>query len=315
MVSADSALYSQGNLFLIKDLKWITRVPLSIKAAQLYVREIPNSELVKTEIEGYKVVEKKSNYGGVEQKWLVVESQERKKSDLKKLEKKVKKDSTKAQEILTSLGREKFTSITEAKTIIKSEQKKLKYHVLQLIELVKTQDNKTQKTIYKAQVSLAKNLEQIEAQSQRAGRFILGTNLLKSQELTTSEIIRKYKEQQAPERGFAFLKDPLFFADSIFLKSPERVETLGMLMSLALLVYTIGQRQLRLNLKTDNKALKNQVGKLTDRPTLRWIFQCFQGIHLVILDGVKQIVNLTDSRTETLSFFSKECQKYYILSG
>ena len=76
---ADSALSSQGNLFLIKDLKWITRVPLSIKAAQLYVREIPNSELVKTEIEGYKVVEKKSNYGGVEQKWLVVESEDRKK--------------------------------------------------------------------------------------------------------------------------------------------------------------------------------------------------------------------------------------------
>ena len=93
------------------------------------------------------------------------------------------------------------------------------------------------------------------------------------------------------------------------------METLGMLMSLALLVYTIGQRQLRLNLKADKKALKNQVGKLTERPTLRWIFQCFQGIHLVILEGVKQIVNLTDSRTETLSFFSKECQKYYILSG
>ena len=169
---ADSALSSQGNLFLIKDLKWITRVPLSIKAAQLYVREIPNSELVKTEIEGYKVVEKKSNYGGVEQKWLVVESEARKKSDLKKLEKKVTKDSAKAQEILTSLVREKFTSVIEAKTIIKSEQKKLKYHNLQLIKLVKTQDNQTQKTIYKAQVSFAKNLEQIEAQCQRAGRFI-----------------------------------------------------------------------------------------------------------------------------------------------
>ena len=54
---------------------------------------------------------------------------------------------------------------------------------------------------------------------------------------------------------------------------------------------------------------------LTDQPTLRWIFQGFQGIHVVVLNGVKQIVNLTDSRVETLNYFSQYCQKYYILSG
>ncbi|MDJ0597184.1 MAG: hypothetical protein QNJ72_45725 [Pleurocapsa sp. MO_226.B13] len=36
---ADSALYTAENLLTIKSLKWITRVPLSIKAAQFYVRE------------------------------------------------------------------------------------------------------------------------------------------------------------------------------------------------------------------------------------------------------------------------------------
>ncbi|BAG05750.1 transposase [Microcystis aeruginosa NIES-843] len=51
-------------------------------------------------------------------------------------------------------------------------------------------------------------------------------------------------------------------------------------MGLCLLVYTIGQRQLRLSLKQQETGLKNQLGKLTDRPTLRWIFQGFQGIHL-----------------------------------
>ncbi len=90
---------------------------------------------------------------------------------------------------------------------------------------------------------------------------------------------------------------------------------MAMLMGLSLLVYTIGQRQLRANLKQNNKGVKNQLGKVTDKPTLRWIFQCFQGIHLVVLNGVKQIVNLTDSRVETINYFSKHCQKYYILSG
>ena len=55
---ADSALYTADNLLVIKDLKWITRVPLSIKAAQFYVRETPDSEFIKTDREGYKAVEK-----------------------------------------------------------------------------------------------------------------------------------------------------------------------------------------------------------------------------------------------------------------
>ena len=120
----------------------------------------------------------------------------------------------------------------------------------------------------------------------------------------------KYKEQQAPEKGFAFLKDPLFFADSVFLKSPHRVETMAMLMGLCLLVYSLGQRELRRHLRELKTGLKNQLGKLTERPTLRWIFQCFQGIHLVILQGVKQVVNLTEERKLTLSFFPSSCQEY-----
>ena len=90
---------------------------------------------------------------------------------------------------------------------------------------------------------------------------------------------------------------------------------MAMLMGLSLLVYSIGQRQLRNNLKYNNTEVKNNTGTMTNRPTLRWIFQCFQGIHLVILNGVKQIVNLTDSRKHTILNFPKSCQKYYILSG
>ena len=86
-------------------------------------------------------------------------------------------------------------------------------------------------------------------------------------------------------------------------------------MGLSLLVYTLGQRQLRANLKQNEIKVKNNTGKLTDRPTLRWIFQCFQGIHVVLLNGVKQISNLNESRLTTINNFSKSCQKYYILSG
>ncbi len=81
-----------------------------------------------------------------------------------------------------------------------------------------------------------KKTEKIAEQKKKAGRFILATNVLEN--LTPSEILTAYKGQQSCERGFKFLKDPLFFADSVFLKYPSRVETLAMLMGLSLLVYT-----------------------------------------------------------------------------
>ncbi len=175
--------------------------------------------------------------------------------------------------------------------------------------MAKTTDKKSKKIVYKATIVLEKKSDKIESEKKKAGRFILATNVLKN--LSPSEILTAYKGQQSCERGFRFLKDPLFFADSVFLKYPSRIETMAMLMGLSLLVYTIGQRELRANLKQNNTGVKNQLGKVTDKPTLRWIFQCFQGIHLVVLNGVKQIVNLTDSRVETLNYFSKHCQKYW----
>ncbi len=127
-------------------------------------------------------------------------------------------------------------------------------------------------------------------------------------------MLSKYQGQQSVERGFRFLKDPLFLTDSIFLKSPHRIEALGLIMGLCLLLYTWGQRQLRHTLKRTQSTIKNQLGRTTNRPTLRWIFQCFQSIHLLINCGVKMVSNLTPERLELLKFFPPSSQRYYLLS-
>ena len=220
---ADSALYSAENIWHIKHLKWITRVPLSIKAAQFYVRETPDSEFIKTDIEGYKAIEKESNYGGIKQKWIIVESEARKASDLKKLSQKIAKDSEKARLLVKKLSQRNYENRTEIKAVFKCEQKKLKYHHLVLKDVATTTDKKTKKTVYKATIILEKKSEKIEEEEKKAGRFILATNVLEN--LSPSEILTAYKGQQSCERGFRFLKDPLFFADSVFfLKYPSRSE-------------------------------------------------------------------------------------------
>jgi transposase len=141
--------------------------------------------------------------------------------------------------------------------------------------------------------------------------YILATNVLDATELSTDDALREYKDQQSNERGFRFLKDPLFFTSSVFVKSPKRVEALAMVMGLCLLVYSLAQRQLRQSLQQAGEGIKNQVGKLTSRPTLRWVFQSFQSVHLLIVDGVEHITNLTPERQKILRFLGTESRRYY----
>ncbi|WP_366918475.1 IS1634 family transposase [Acaryochloris sp. IP29b_bin.148] len=127
------------------------------------------------------------------------------------------------------------------------------------------------------------------------------------------DILREYKNQQACERGFRLIKDPLFFAASVFLKTPRRIVAVAMIMALCLMVYSLGQRQLRQALEQAQETLPNQKGKPTQTTTLRWILQCFQAVHLVRLDGVMHLIKLNDRQRLILPFLSGACQKYYLL--
>ena len=141
---------------------------------------------------------------------------------------------------------------------------------------------------------------------------MLATNILDEKSLSNDDIISQYKAQQSCERGFGFLKDPLFFADSIFLKASERIEAMAMIMGLCLLVYTLAQRQIRTALSASKSTIKNQLGKSVNNPTMRWVFQCFQSIHLVKLNNQEIFIsNMTSSREHILSFLPDDCRSYY----
>ncbi|EAM51599.1 IS1634-like element ISCwa1 family transposase [Crocosphaera watsonii WH 8501] len=315
----DSALYGQENLQLIQHLKWITRVPMTIKKAKELVQNIEVEE-VKDEdkekrsdlnLESYTWKEEIVTYGGIKQTWLIVLSEKRQKSDLEKLEKQLSQEEKKSQKFLKEIQSEEFEHPQAARYKLKAINKKLRLLERKEVELIETYSKKKEK-IYKMISLIIKKGEEISRKTKEAGKFILATNLVEENKLEASEILITYKNQQSTERGFRFLKDPLFFTDSFFVEKPERIETMLFLMSLCLLIYNLGQRELRNCLKRVKKGINNQVGKVTLRPTLRWIFQCFQGIHYVILNGVKQIVNLTEERRFILSLLPASCQRYYL---
>lgn len=259
---ADSALYSESNLKLMSNMKWISRVPLSIKKAKNFIKAFTSQELKASEIKGYSYQEEKVSYGGIEQRWLLVESSERKEADLKKLTQKIQEELLKTSKQLARLEQEEFEQQSLAELKIKELAAKLKYHKISDLEITETL-NKRKTAVYRVRAKLIEIRELITQQQNSCGRFILATNILDTTKLEPREILRIYKEQQSTERGFRFIKDPLFFADSLFVKNPERVETMMMLMSLCLLVYNLGQRQLRMSLKYQKATVKNQLNKPT----------------------------------------------------
>ncbi len=75
-----------------------------------------------------------------------------------------------------------------------------------------------------------------------------------------------YKAQGiSVERGFRFLKDPLFFAESLYLKTERRIMALIMVMALSLLVYSLAEKKIRQMLKESGQTISNQVGKPTEK--------------------------------------------------
>jgi transposase len=322
---ADSALYSQENLKIMEDLNWITRVPLTVKKAKELIQSVSiesiedletiepeERELIaKLQEKGYKWKEVIVDYGGVKQRWLIVESESRKKSDWQRLEEKIKKEESKAGKLLRKLEKEEFENLAQGQYKLNQTNKLLKLALIEEVQVIEIV-SKANKKIYKFKGKIGLKNEEIEKKRQEAGKFILATNILDEQKIKPQEILKEYKNQQGSERGFGFLKDPLFFADSFFVEKPERVETILFLMSLCLLVYNLGQRELRNSLKRAKTGVKSQIGKLTDHPTLRWIFQCFQGIHLLTLNGIQQVINLKKERSFILELLPSSCQKYYL---
>jgi transposase len=317
LIVADSALYTESNLKMMSDLQWLCRVPLSIKVAKSLISTIPESEFIDSTIPGYKLVSKTENYAGIEQRWLVVQSQERRESDLRKLTQKITKAESKAVLDLKKLSQERFACEADAIKALSKLSTQFKYHQINESKVTPAKSNKKDslnEISYQISATVCQDESKINTELLSAGRFIIATNVLDSQELSDDSMLREYKAQQSCERGFGFLKDPLFFADSIFLKSPERIESMGMIMGLCLLVYTLAQRQIRNALKESKSTIKNQLGKATNSPTLRWIFQGFQCIHLITLNQEEHISNWNKDRDFILRLLPDDCLRYYQLA-
>ena len=124
--------------------------------------------------------------------------------------------------------------------------------------------------------------------------------------------------EQQVERGFRFLKDPLFFASSLFLKNPKRIMALLMVMLLSLLVYSIAERRMRACLAEQKETLPNQIDLEMEAPTLRWVFQLLYGVNYVNVSLGNQhhqvIEGISPLKQKILRLFAQSVAEIYRIS-
>jgi len=321
----DAAFYSEPNLRQVSSLRWLSRVPQTLKAAKA-LTEQSTSELIAVDcdLKDYQMWEVPQTYGGIEQRWILIESQTRKadkalwQKELQTLEKKLKRQ-------LKQLTKKVFACRPDACEALIDFQDQLEKHQLVKVTIetvrtkrapgeARTQMLKTPIDGYRIKATLECKRETEEQLTRQRSRFILATNQLDAQKWPSQKLLQEYKQQQKVERGFRFLKDPLFFTSSVFVKKPERVEALALIMALTLLVYTLAERKIRQALEQEKQTVLDQRKRPISKPTFRWIMQTFQGIHLVLLNGLKQITNLSDERQIMIRLLGPPTCRYYLLA-
>ena len=289
---ADSALYSADNLHKLAEtsLKWITRVPATLTEAQEVLAQV-QPETMPSLAEGYRYAVVASSYGGVAQRWVLIYSEKR-------------QPQASALSISSGAGRVTTKSRRSrgwaAPPLPAKRMPNRPWHILSTTcrprfstiapsaprHAMGSGAPRPGGTARPGRLphrrALASRVAARQARVDQHSCFILATNELDDAQLPAPEVLAGYKGQAYAERGFRFLKDPQFLASSLYLKKPERVMALLMVMTVCLLV--CGLRVSHPPRAHGARGhLSGPKGKSIQTPTARWVFHYFVGIHVLYL--------------------------------
>ena len=319
---ADSAIYSEENLKLLgNDLHLLTRVLETVGAAKDLISS--ELEMIPAKDPRYAFHATSLNYGGITQKVVVFWSQEMQAQKEKTFDKNLQKKMDESQKDLNSLKRQHFACEPDA---IAAANKWISDHPLFRLKDLKAtsileragkkrgRPKKDEARIYQyvIEADIEMDQESVIREREKLGRFVLASNDL---DLDSENMLDYYKGQQVVERGFRFLKDKSFHASEFFLKKEERIEALAMIMVLCLLIYSYAEWKLRRKLKEAGQSVPNQLKKPTQKPTMRWIFQLFMRVTLIIVTEGQNVVSrqikLSETQDLVLKLLGQDCKKYY----
>lgn len=318
----DSALYTPASITALHESNslFVTRVPGQIKTTRAHIEESSSANMEGLG-HGYFGREICVTYANVPQRWIVIFSEAAYQRESKTLEKNYKKGSEKEIKEFTKLTKEVFSCDKDARKYYEKALSKYKYLEIHQLEIVEVQKHPTIGRPKKGSLPLTKgyqirgcvacSLHNKQFLERSKGYFILATNDMQTS-FSKKEVLETYQSQQSVERGFRFLKSPDFLVSALFLKKPERIEALLMVMTLCLLVYSSIEHKVRIKLRENGENFLNQKRKPTQNPTARWVFFCFLGLHIVYINGEKQqVTNVKERHRIILRSLGPIYQKIY----
>lgn len=309
---ADSALYTEDTLqeLAARDCLWISRVPATLGDVKQLLAQVEVAQMTPLD-EAYRYQEVGAIYGAVAQRWLVIHSQAAQQRARKRVTKMLLRTTTRELKAFARLTRQEFACRADAETALLTFEAQLERTALSETTIVKVPHYATrgrpaadavpERITYQIRGAVVTPRRHFQRLLEQRSCFVLATNQLDAEALPPQAVLDGYKGQVHTERGFRFLKDPLFLASSLFLKLPQRIMALMMVMTLCLLVYAALQLRIRTQLQAHQQTFPDQKGQPTQTPTTRWVFHYFLGIHLLTLPtGAQLVLNLKDAQRSLL---------------
>lgn len=84
-----------------------------------------------------------------------------------------------------------------------------------------------------------------------------------------------------------------------------------MVMTLCLLVHAALEWRIREGLRQQGQFFPDQKGKPSQRPTARWVIQCFVGIHVLWVAQQQIVLNLTEQHEIILDALGQNYRQLY----
>lgn len=321
----DSALYSEKNVTHMSEsgIKFVTRAADgNLSSVQKFIAEHRNDELEEIDDVNQGGIYEVEDCG-IKQKWLLVHSDTAESRNVHSVESLAQKELLRLQKKIKEYSKSCFSCEPDAQKEIERFSKKFRYCKLVSSGIVKEEiprkgrkpktpiPKEKKQYRYKIELEIGINQEYCDMVRRNRSFFVVATNDVE-RKWKAAELLKQYKSQNRVERGFRFLKDPEFFADSIFVSKNEHIQALLMIMTLGLAVFSGLEWKLRNAMKESNVQLPNQTGKLTDKITMRYVFQIFSTVITIVLDnGERLFYHISEQANRILELLGDKYQKTY----
>ena len=144
---------------------------------------------------------------------------------------------------------------------------------------------------YDLHLKITPDRQLVEPLRTQAGCFVLISNLDSPKDVayfSAGELLRLYKNQDGIERNFSFLKDQVI-VNSIFLKKNHRIEVLGLVLLISLLIWRLMEHCMRRYITDTGNTITGWKDKPTTKPTSFMMTTKFLSILVLKVESKRQL--------------------------